>query len=270
VPSVLTFLVERAGLAMGDLPELRVVLFAGEVFPVKYLRRLMQALPHVRFGNWYGPTETNVCTAYWLDALPPEHEEIPIGQAITGVETFVIGDDGAPVEPGAVGELYVRGPTVMAGYWGDPERTSRGLVADPRAGVPAGRAYRTGDLVHEEPGGDLRFVGRRDHQVKTRGYRVELGEVETALNAHAGVRGCAVVPVPDDLMTNLLRAYVAVDTGVDERALRRHCAERLPKYMVPDQFVLVDELPTTSTGKIDRAALRQEAAGIRPRDRREV
>jgi amino acid adenylation domain-containing protein len=255
VPSVLTLLVERGGLQDGDFEQLRTMIFAGEVFPVKFLRRLMQRLPHVRFANWYGPTETNVCTAYWVDEIPDEGgPEIPIGAPIAGVEGFVVDEELRPLEPGATGELLVRGPTVMQGYWGDAERTARSLVADPRPGTSAAVAYRTGDLVRAEPNGDYRFLGRRDHQIKSRGHRIELGDIEAALLTHPDVRECVAVAVPDEHVTNLIRACVAADAP--EAALREHCATVLPKYMVPDQFEYHDALPKTSTGKVDRQALR--------------
>jgi amino acid adenylation domain-containing protein len=258
VPSVLTMLVERGGLVRGDLPQLRTVIFAGEVFPVRFLRRLMDLLPHARFLNWYGPTETNVCTAHEVVRPPaPDGPEIPIGKAIAGVDAYVVDDDGRPVQPGTIGELLVRGPTVMQGYWADAERTTRALVPDVRPGHPRGVAYRTGDLVWEEPDGTLRYVGRRDHQIKTRGHRVELGDIEAAFLAHPSVHECAVVPVPDVHVTNLIRAVIV--SNVDELSLRRHGMATLPPYMIPDEFVLVDALPKTSTGKIDRQALRADA-----------
>ena len=179
VPSILSMLTLRGGLQVGALPGLRTILFAGEVFPTKYLRQLMTLLPHVRFFNLYGPTETNVCTYFEVASIPePATEPIPIGRSIDGVEVFGVTDDGRAAEPGEVGELFVHGPTVMRGYWGDAERTGRSLVRD-----PTGRfhqpVYRTGDLVRQRANGDYRLSGRRDHQIKSRGYRIELGEVES-------------------------------------------------------------------------------------------
>ena len=132
VPSILTMMVLRGNLRAGRLPTLRTLLFAGEVFPTKYLRRLMALLPSVGFHNLYGPTETNVCTWYTVPALPAGSDEpIPIGGAIANDEVFAVTDQGNLAGPGEVGELYVRGATVMRGYWGDPERTGRALLRDP-------------------------------------------------------------------------------------------------------------------------------------------
>jgi amino acid adenylation domain-containing protein len=263
VPSILTMLVLRGGLKGGEFPTLRTLLFAGEVFPTKYLRQLMALLPHARFANLYGPTETNVCTWYDVPPLPDDQTaDIPIGRAIDNVEVFAVTDDGKRASLGELGELYVRGTTVMQGYWGDRERTDRMLVPHPFAPELRDLVYRTGDLVEELPGGDYRFLGRRDAQVKSRGYRIELGEVESALNAHPSVVECAVVAVPDEVVTNRIRAFAVVrDPAVTAAELARFCGERVPRYMVPEAIDLRDELAKTSTGKIDRQALRADAAG---------
>ncbi len=201
VPSILIMLAERAGLSVGDLPSLRTVLFAGEVFPTKYLSRLMRLLPHVDFANLYGPTETNVCTAYRVPGPPGEDgPTISIGHAITNVETFVVDGDDRIVAPGQVGELLVRGPTVMSGYWGDPERTRARLIPSPIDRHHGDPVYRTGDLVEELADGDYRFLGRRDNQIKSRGYRIELGDIEAALNAHPDVVEAAAIAIPDELI----------------------------------------------------------------------
>jgi amino acid adenylation domain-containing protein len=263
VPSILSSMTERGALTTGALPRLRTVLFAGEVFPTKYLRRLMELLPHARFCNLYGPTETNVCTWYEVPALGEDQTEtIPIGRAISDVEVFALADDGRRAGIDEVGELYVRGPTVMQGYWGDAERTARSLLADPFHPELPDRVYRTGDLVTEREDGNLAFLGRRDAQIKSRGYRIELGDVEAALYANPGVEECAVVAVPDDLVTNRLAAAVVVRDGLSADGLRRECAERLPSYMIPEVFDLRQALPKTSTGKVDRERVSAEMAEL--------
>jgi acyl-coenzyme A synthetase/AMP-(fatty) acid ligase len=256
VPSILSLLVLRGGLKGSEFAQLRTILFAGEVFPGKYLFQLMDLLPHVRFCNLYGPTETNVCT--WYDVprdLDRRPETIPIGKAIAGVQVFALGDDGRLVADGEVGELCVVGPTVMRGYWGDAERTAQRLVPAPPGFGGDALMYRTGDLCKLDANGDFLFLGRRDAQIKSRGYRIELGEIESALNAHPSVVECAVAAIPDELVTNRIKAYVAVRDSTDEAALVRFCMDRLPKYMVPELFDFRDELPKSSTGKIARTAL---------------
>jgi len=165
-----------------------------------------------------------------------------------------------PVAEGEVGELWVRGPTVMKGYWGDPEQTSRRLGQNPLHDLFPDPAYRTGDLVRLLPDGEYEFLGRRDHQVKSRGYRIELGEIETALVSHAAVQEAAVVAVADERIGSRLVGYVASDDALEELDLKRHCAEALPRYMIPGSIVVEASLPHTSTGKIDRQTLQSRAA----------
>jgi amino acid adenylation domain-containing protein len=256
VPSILSMLTVRGGLKTEGFPALRTILFAGEVFPTRYLRQLMQLLPRVRFLNLYGPTETNVCTWYEVPSLPEDATEpIPIGRAIDDVEVFAVTDGGAVAGVGEVGELHVRGNTVMHGYWGDAERTARALVGDPRRGQACDLAYRTGDLVRLRADGVYELLGRRDHQIKSRGYRIELGEIETTLYSHPDVLECAVIAVPDALVTNRIVAFVVARNGLTERELLEVAAVRVPAYMVPELIEFRDELPKTSTGKVDRQAL---------------
>lgn len=264
VPSVLSMLVLRGGLRAGDFPELRTILFAGEVFPTKHLRRLMALLPHVRFANLYGPTETNVCTWWEVAPLADDAAEIPIGRPIANVDTFAVTDDGRLASQGEVGELYVRGPTVMQGYLGDSEKTASRLVPNPFGGALDQLVYKTGDLVEEAPDGEYRFLGRRDEQIKSRGYRIELGDVEAGLYGHPAVAECAVVAIPDELITNRLEAYVVLRDEASKAELLASCAERLPAYMVPAELRFADALPRTSTGKVDRRALVAGAIAGRP------
>ena len=263
VPSILSMVTLRGGLQKTELPNLRTILFAGEVFPVKYLRQLMALVPHARFANLYGPTETNVCT--WFEVSPLDDdvtEPVPIGKAVPNDFVFAINNDGGIAGTEEVGELHVRGATVMRGYWGDPDRTARGLIPDPLgSGDPV---YRTGDLVELQPDGNYRYIGRRDAQVKSRGYRIELGDIETALNLHPGVVECAVLAIPDELFTNRLVGFATVRGGTSANDLSLFCRDRLPGYMVPESFTLLPVLPKTSTGKIDRRFLASNVLSHRP------
>lgn len=255
VPSALVMMLHRGGLARRDLSALRAVLFAGEVLPLPHLRTLREVLPHARLANLYGPTETNVCTHYDVPPAPELPEEVaPIGRALPGTEVFALTDDGTVAAPGETGELLVCGPTVMSGYWGRPERTAQVLVPDPRPGR-SGVAYRTGDVVELGHDGNYRYRGRRDDQVKSRGFRIELGEVERAIDEHPDVVECAAVAVPDELVTNRLRAFVVTADGTVPDDLRASCGRRLPAHMMPERFTAVPALPRTSNGKVDRAAL---------------
>ena len=160
-------------------------------------------------------------------------------------------------EPGEEGELYVRGPGLMRGYWGDPEKTGQVLVRNPFQQAYDEPAYRTGDLVTLDEEGNYVFLGRRDGMVKTRGYRVELGEVETALYAHPAIREAVVLPMPDELLGSRLRAVISANgsDGLTRQEVLEHCLRRLPGYMVPDVVEFCEALPRTSTGKVDRTQL---------------
>jgi amino acid adenylation domain-containing protein len=267
VPSVLTLLASYGGLPKHDLSDLRLVIFAGEVFPPKHLARLMAELPHARYLNWYGPTETNVCTAFEVPAGWAGAEPVPIGKACANTDVFAVTSEGRRVSrPGEAGELYVRGPSVMRGYWGQPAKTTEVLVRDPLRPEYGEYVYRTGDLVTLEPTGDYDYQGRRDNMVKIRGYRVELGEVEATLYRHPAIREAAVLPVPDELLGGRLRAIVTADGGsnLTRENVLDHCRQWLPSYMVPDTVEFREELPRTSTGKVDRAGLAWELNELEP------
>lgn len=143
----------------------------------------------------------------------------------------------------------------MQGYWGDPERTARSRIVNQFSEGLSDPVYNTGDLVVEEPDGNYTFLGRRDNQIKSRGYRIELGDIETALYAHPQIRECAAVAIPDEMITNRIKAFVVSETAMDPRDLVAFLDQHIPKYMVPGEFEFRDVLPKTSTGKIDRQSL---------------
>ncbi len=241
VPSALMLMLENGGLEDRGAPSLREVLFAGEVFPMRQLRRTMAAIPQARFYNLFGPTETNVCLAWALPRMPdPDATAIPIGLPSCGDVATVVDAEGLPVPEGEVGELLIEGPTVMLGYWDGGQRT------------PARHPYPTGDLVARRPDGAFLYHGRRDHLVKIHGFRVELGEVEAALNAHPGLREAIAFAVDQQLVA----VAVPEDGSVSVLDVKRHCASRLPRYMVPGDVRLVRALPRTSSGKADRVRTR--------------
>lgn len=260
VPSLLARLALSGGLERHDWSPLRQIIFAGEVFPVAQLRRLRELIPGARYWNWYGPTETNVCTAYAVDALPPEQTApVPIGTACANCTLLVVDDDETVCGRGEAGELLVSGPSVMSGYHAMPEATARALVA---RGDGSGSAlwYRTGDLVREDEAGLLHLLGRRDGMIKSRGYRIELGEIESVLYQHPGVAEAAAVALPDEDSGHVIRAAAVARAGqaLDAGKLRAFCAERLPAYMIPLSIALRGSLPRGSTGKIDRLQLYEE------------
>ena len=261
VPSALTLLLLYGNLAACDLSCLRTIIFAGEVFPVKYLRRLMTILPQTRYLNWYGPTETNVCTSYEVSLLDPERTTpIPIGKACANTEVFAVNNVGEKVtEPGESGELYVRGPSLMQGYWGHSEMTAKVLMHNPFQLHFHELVYKTGDVVTLDADGNYVYLGRQDGMIKTRGYRVELGEIEAVLYGHPAIKEVAVLPVPDEVLGNRLRAIISPyeGTALAREEVLAFCNQQLPHYMVPDVIEFREVLPKTSTGKTDRVSLAQ-------------
>ena len=267
VPSALIRILMHGGMERFEYRCLRTVLFAGEVFPVKYLSQLMQRWPHARYYNLYGPTETNVCTWYEVPrSLSADATEIPIGAACANTEVFALADDGTRITAGGSGELYVRGPALLLGYWNQPEKTADMMRPNPLHATYPEVVYRTGDIVRLDSEGSYWFVGRRDHMVKSRGYRIELGEVEAALYKHDGIHEAVVVAVPDQEIGARLHAFVVPRTDMTEKDVQAFVGSRLPRYMVPEVFWFERELPKTSTGKIDRQSLSRRLLDAKPED----
>jgi len=261
VPSVLTHMAKSGVVRQGDFPTLRRVLWCGEVFPTPALRHWMQRVPHAAFTNLYGPTETTIASSYYTVPECPREDgaSVPIGHPCAGEVLRVLDEAGEPVSPGAIGELYVGGAGVSAGYWRDPERTRAAFVPAP-GGEPGERLYRTGDLASVSPDGLICFHGRADTQIKARGYRIELGEIEGALLALDGIAEGAVVGVPTDGFagTTICCAYVpagGAGRAITPGKLRRRLAARLPPYMLPARWLALDRLPRNANGKIGRREL---------------
>jgi amino acid adenylation domain-containing protein len=254
-PSILSLLAQYGKLDRYRYPALRAVLFAGEVFPVSQLRAVRALWPSPRYLNLYGPTETNVCTFFELPPTTPAErtEPYPIGRSCWHVRCRVVDPEGATVPPGVEGELVVTGDGVMQGYWNLPEQNRRAFLTD----AEGARWYRTGDLVVEDADGIYIFHGRRDRMVKRRGYRIELAEIEAALASHPSMREVAVVALSEPGAAVQIKAYLSLAT--EQRPslieLKQFCSDRLPQYMAPDSFKIVEALPRTSTDKIDYQAL---------------
>jgi acyl-coenzyme A synthetase/AMP-(fatty) acid ligase len=255
-PSILSLLAQYGNLAHRDYSALRLVLFAGEVFPVRHLRTLTTLLPKPRYFNLYGPTETNVCTSYELSLPIPEERTVPfpIGKVCAHLAGKVVDESGREVPLGVAGELCISGSGVMRGYWSLDEQTSHAFLAD-----SSDRFYRTGDVVVEAEDGNYIYQGRRDRMVKRRGYRVELGEIEAGLYRHALIKEAAVVAISDEEAGVKIKAFLSCRETKPPSIieLKRFCSENLPLYMIPDQFVWCEVLPKTSTDKIDYQRLKE-------------
>ncbi|HEB52488.1 MAG TPA: hypothetical protein ENI87_04440, partial [bacterium] len=255
--------------APAALRGLRHMLVGGEALPSTLAKQLHGLVPRVH--DVYGPTETTVwSTTFELDG----GETVPIGRPLANQQVYVLDDHLQPVPIGSVGELWIGGDGVTAGYFRRPELTDERFRPDPfrcnssGTGADGGRIYATGDLVRWRPDGVLEYLGRKDHQVKVRGYRIELGEIEAALNQHRGVREAVVVAREHGGETRLCAYYVARSPAPTTEQLRDHLRHSLPEFMVPAHFVVLADLPRTPNLKVDRKALPPpDAVTAAPRQR---
>lgn len=255
-PSILGLLADYGKLDRHDYSALRIVFFAGEVFPVPRFKALRRFWDRPQYANLYGPTETNVCTYYVVpeDGSWEAMDTFPIGVVCPPNRGKVVTEEGETVAAGEPGELVVWGPNVMRGYWNLSEQNARAFLVD-EAGD---QWYRTGDIVAEQPDGQYRYLSRRDRMVKRRGYRVELGEIEAGLMRHPDIREAAVVAASDPGAGVRISAFVSLHDGRELTiiGLKTLSMENLPPYMIPDAFKVVDALPRTSTNKVDLQALK--------------
>jgi amino acid adenylation domain-containing protein len=260
VPSIWRPVIQHEADGLADLDQIRGVLFSGENFPLAELRQLQRALPAARIVNCFGPTESMAFSLTDVpNPLPANTKRLSIGFAYPGAEMMIIDEEGRPIDqPNVVGEIYMRGPSLFNGYWDDPEATRQALVPDPLNPRSGQLVFRSGDLAYRGEHGELYFCGRTDSQVKIRGNRVELGEVERRLAEYPGI--CAAVaflrqrPGQD----SELSAFVVLEPDVadfDETVLSTFCLQTMPDYMVPRDIRVLTELPVTTNGKTDRAAL---------------
>jgi amino acid adenylation domain-containing protein len=242
-----------------DLPKLKILISAGEACSWDIAARWA---PGRRFFNAYGPTETTIGPAYFeVGSIRRELAGVPIGRPIANTRFYVLDCRMQPVPAGVAGELHVGGVGLAHGYLGRPDLTADRFIPDPFSAKPGARLYRTGDLVRYLSDGNLEYLGRIDQQVKVRGFRVELSEIEAVLERHPNVREAVVVCCRDGRPDSYLAAYVVPGDrkpGLDD--LRAHLREYLPDYMTPSRFVVLDKLPLTSNGKVDRKALPDPAA----------
>jgi amino acid adenylation domain-containing protein len=253
-PASLGLLAEFGQLNQHDYSQLRLVLFAGEVFPVKQLRRLVAHWSRPSYYNLYGPTETNVCTFARVPTPIPEErtEPYPIGWPCSHCAALVVNSDGTPALAGEEGLLYISGPSVFSGYWNRPSESLATFLERDET-----RWYNTGDVVRQDGNNGFVYVGRRDRMVKRRGYRIELNEIESCLYRHPAIKGAAVVSMPNAESGVRIVSYLATAGNLRPSIveMKSFCNDHLPSYMNPDVFVFVDSLPRTSTNKVDYQSL---------------
>jgi len=254
VPSMLQVFLEERGLER--CTSLKQVMCSGEALPFELQERFFARL-NAALHNLYGPTEAAVDVTFWECERESGLRIVPIGRPIANTQLYVLDRHLNPEPVGVPGELYIGGAGLARGYLNRPELTAERFIPNPFSREPGARLYRTGDLARYLADGNIEYLGRLDHQVKIRGYRIELGEIEAVLVTHPQVREAVVVAREDEPGDRRLVAYVVVEEeqspGVSE--LRHHLKAKLPEYMVPAVFMMLDQMPLSPNGKVDRRAL---------------
>ncbi|MFD2169215.1 amino acid adenylation domain-containing protein [Tumebacillus lipolyticus] len=247
VPSMLQIFAEQKGIE--DCTSLRRILCGGEALPTDLTARIFSRLPHVEVHNLYGPTEAAVDVTYWVCERESVGATVPVGRHIDNTKLYVLDKHLQPLPFGAAGELHIGGVQLSYGYHNRKELTEEKFIPNP---FGEGKLYKSGDLLRLMPNGVFEYLGRLDHQVKVRGFRVELGEIEALLTQYPGVTEAVVMP-----KENALAAYVVGDERLSAQDLRRDLQGKLPSYMVPSSFAFLSRLPLTPNGKADRRALQK-------------
>ena len=223
------------------------------------IARMFERLGDCCLYNQYGPTESHVVTVFNLSGPPPSQWPSlpPIGRPIANIKIYLLDHYRQPVPVGIVGEVNIGGDGLAVGYLKRPELTTERFIPNPFSEEPGARLYRTGDLARFLPDGNIEFLGRIDHQIKIRGYRIELGEIESVLEQHPAVRETVVVAGEDKRGNMRLVAYIVLHhrSTISTNELRNFLKDKLPDYMIPSAFVVLDSLPLTPSGKVDRKAL---------------
>lgn len=255
VPSALNIIANLKALEIAKLPDLKKVLFAGEVMPMKPLNYWRKRLPECLFANLYGPTEvTDICSYYVVDRDFEDTETLPIGKACNNCGLFILKEDGTRAKQGEEGELCVRGSFLANGYYNNPEKTKNAFVQNPLNAHYPEWIYKTGDIVKENEKGEILYLSRKDFQIKHMGYRIELGEIETVIHSIEGIIGCCCVY--DSKKDNIVLYYQSQKVQVEE--LAKIASEKLLSYMRPNRIEKLDRMPYNANGKIDRVFLKKK------------
>jgi aspartate racemase len=242
-----------------DLRGLRQLLAGGDVLSVSHVQRFLHEVQDCTLVNGYGPTEsTTFACCHRMNAAVEFNRTVPIGRPIANTQVYILDTNLQPVVIGAIGQLYIGGDGLARGYLNRPAQTARSFIPHPFSQKPGAQLYNTGDLARYLPNGDIEFLGRIDNQVKVRGFRIEPGEIESALASHEAVRDALVVARADEAGEKQLVAYVVGASGEEvpgTSQLRQFLRERLPEHMIPSLFISLDQFPLTINGKVDYRAL---------------
>lgn len=256
VPTVMISVANGGVLETAQLKDLKLILFAGEVMPNTQLNIWRKCFPNCMYVNMYGPTEaTDIATYYVVDREYENHETLPIGKVCANMRALILNDEDKQCKIGEQGELCISGTGIALGYWNAPEITSKAFVQNPLNTKYHDRIYRTGDLVYENDEGNIIFIGRKDSQIKLRGNRIELGDLESAAAAIENVESaCALF---DDNKQEII-LFIETSTEIVARKFKMELKNYVPAYMVPSKIITMEKFPHTPSGKIDRVGLRNK------------
>ena len=255
VPSVLCIVANMKALDEIELPDLKKVLFAGEVMPVKQLNIWIEHFPNTMFANLCGPTEiTDICTYYIVDRKFENNESLPIGKACYNCDVLIIKEDGTRAKNGEEGELCVRGSFLALGYYNNPEKTNQTFIQNPLNTAYPEIIYKTGDIVKTNERGEILYISRKDFQIKHMGYRIELGEIENAINNIDGIISCACIY--DNENKKIILFYQGNNKLTDKEILQKS-KEALPNYMIPNEIHRLSQMVYNANGKIDKNQLKK-------------
>lgn len=259
VPLALSQLLLSGVIEQYDFSSLRWVLYAGENFIIKHLKSLMKCWPKKMFSNIYGPTEVNQCTYYNFNASTTIGDYVPIGNVWNNTEYKILDSEDNEVKKGESGQLLIRTATMMLGYWNEKNQTEKSFFKEVVADNIEKVFYKTGDAVRIDENGELAFLGRTDRQIKLRGYRIELDEVEAVLERHGSVQEATACLLNKSVDEQLLTAAVILMPNAQTNAaeLLSHCKSQLPTYAIPDKIDVLDEFPRTGSGKIDLTKIKE-------------
>lgn len=256
VPTVMISVANSGILSRKKLESLKLILFAGEVMPIRQLNEWIDNYPDCKFVNMYGPTEaTDIVLYYVVDRKFTAGETLPIGIPCANMKALILDADGKPCKKGEQGELCIGGSGISSGYWNSPEITERAFIQNPLNNKYCDRLYRTGDLVYEAEDGNIIFCGRADSQIKLRGNRIELGDIEAAAAAMDNIKNCCVMFSHE---TEEIFLFLETDAEIVQRKFNMELKKVLPAYMIPQKIVSMESFPHTPSGKIDRQLLKKQ------------